>query len=107
MRIAVQTDRAAGQARQLDVYRRTWLNGELKPFFLENVGEVLLGLRAAFHRLCLDPVQIGCGCSAAVREFGSAVGPRRSAGKTGQFIDAARYGLIEAGYSIGIGGYVE
>jgi len=47
MGIAVQADRTAGQAGQFDRYRCTWLNRELEPFFLENVGDVLLGLRVS------------------------------------------------------------
>ena len=95
MWIAVQADRAAGQTRQFDAYRRTRLNRELKPLLLEDICEKLLSLRATFNRLGLRPVQVGSGHRTTIRELGGSVAPGSSGSDSMGFNNSASNILIK------------
>ena len=103
----MQANRAARQTGQFDADRGTRLNGELKPLLLENVGEKLLGLRAAFHCLCLHPVQVLGRGRTAVREFGGSVVAGRSGANTDEFSCATVECLVKADLSTRVGNHTE
>ena len=103
----MQANRAARQAGQFDADRGTRLNRELEPLLLENVGEKLLGLRAACDRLRLDPVQILGRGSPAVREFRGSVVARRGGSDANWFSCTAGDRLVKPNLSTRIGSDTE
>lgn len=103
----MQTDRAAGQARQFNAHRRAGLDGELEPLLLEDVSDKLLRLRPVGNRLRLDPIQVGRGGRAAIGKLGGTVSACGGRADPVRFGHASGDLLIKDGYAARVGCYRE